>query len=232
MRLSARARDGRYQGLDVKPRIGGTFRLFVGQNGMDVARALYLDLTGQPVPVSDLIEGRKWMDERDVSSCLQYRRDHRLTFRQWATSLRGVQETIYVARDDLAPLRKVTSYALGRLLGRALGRARASIPGGAIDGLGAAAIIVGFRGSSTDRGLDPGRAPGTIAAPDARGERWAQRRALRADWPPDCRSRCVAEPAAAPLRGADRRRSASKSRRVRCAGRSRSRQTETPGHHR
>src|SRR6185312_16906252 len=45
------ARDGKYKVLDVNPRIGSTFRLFVGQSGMDVARALYLDLTGQtPVP--------------------------------------------------------------------------------------------------------------------------------------------------------------------------------------
>ena len=31
-------------------RLGQTFRLFVGENGLDVLRALYLDLTGQPVP--------------------------------------------------------------------------------------------------------------------------------------------------------------------------------------
>jgi D-aspartate ligase len=39
------ARDGQYKVLDVNPRIGGTFRLFVGRNGMDVARALYLDMS-------------------------------------------------------------------------------------------------------------------------------------------------------------------------------------------
>ncbi len=42
-------RDGQYKVLDVNPRIGCTFRLFAAANGMDVARALYLDLTGQPV---------------------------------------------------------------------------------------------------------------------------------------------------------------------------------------
>jgi D-aspartate ligase len=111
------ARDGQYKVLDVNPRIGGTFRLFVARNGMDVARALYLDMTGQPVPVTDLIEGRKWMDERDVISCLQYRRDHRLTLRQWAASLKGVRETIYFAHDDLAPFWRAWSYALGDALG-------------------------------------------------------------------------------------------------------------------
>ena len=42
-------RDGEYKLLDVNPRIGATFRLFVGDDGMDVLRALYLDLTGQEV---------------------------------------------------------------------------------------------------------------------------------------------------------------------------------------
>jgi D-aspartate ligase len=111
------ARDGEYKVLDVNPRLGGTFRLFVARNGMDVARALYLDMTGQPVPVTDHIEGRKWMDERDVISCLQYRRDHRLTLRQWAASLKGIQETIYFARDDLAPFWRAWSHALGGALG-------------------------------------------------------------------------------------------------------------------
>lgn len=111
------ARDGQYKVLDVNPRIGGTFRLFVGHNGMDVARALYLDLTGQPVPRTEQVEGRKWMDERDVISCLQYRRDHRLTLRQWVTSLRGVQETVHFAHDDMAPFWRAWSHALGGALG-------------------------------------------------------------------------------------------------------------------
>ena len=106
------ARDGQYKVLDVNPRIGGTFRLFVGRNGMDVARALYLDMSGQPVPVTEPIDGRKWMDERDFGSCLQYRRDHRLTLRQWATSLQGVQETVYFAHDDLAPFWRASSHVL------------------------------------------------------------------------------------------------------------------------
>jgi len=34
------ARDGKYKVHDINPRIGGMFRVFVGENGMDVARAL------------------------------------------------------------------------------------------------------------------------------------------------------------------------------------------------
>ncbi len=106
------ARDDQYKVLDVNPRIGGTFRLFVARNGMDVARALYLDLTGQTVPIAEPIEGRKWLDERDVFSCLQYRRDGRLTVRQWAASLGGIRESVYFARDDIAPFVRAGSHVL------------------------------------------------------------------------------------------------------------------------
>ncbi len=100
------ARDGQYKVLDANPRIGATFRLFVSKGGLDVARAMYLDLTGQPVPEAEPMEGRRWMVEgADVDSALQYRRDGKLTIRDWATSLLGVRETAYFARDDLAPFR-------------------------------------------------------------------------------------------------------------------------------
>ncbi len=44
-------RDGQYKLLDVNPRIGSSFRLFVAADGTDVLRALYLDLTGEHVPM-------------------------------------------------------------------------------------------------------------------------------------------------------------------------------------
>src|SRR5947208_5167972 len=87
------ARDGKYKLLDVNPRIGSTFRLFVSENGMDVARALYLDLTRQPVPPARLPEGRKWLvEDLDLTASFRYGRDGVLNVREWARSLRGVQE--------------------------------------------------------------------------------------------------------------------------------------------
>jgi predicted ATP-grasp superfamily ATP-dependent carboligase len=98
------ARDGLYKVLDVNPRIGATFRLFVGTNGMDVARALYLDMTGQPVPRSFAPEGRKWLvEDKDLLSSYRYFRDGRLNPLQWLSSLRGVRETGYFAWEDLRP---------------------------------------------------------------------------------------------------------------------------------
>ena len=58
------ARDSSYKLLDVNPRLGATFRLFVASNGMDVARAEYLHFTGQRIPVSHISAGRKWIGHR------------------------------------------------------------------------------------------------------------------------------------------------------------------------
>ncbi len=106
------ARDGQYKVLDANPRIGATFRLFVAQNGMDVVRALYLDLTGQPVPPIVSREGRKWMIERDLESCLRYHRDGKLSIWQWLKSLRGIEEMASFALDDLRPLWYVCHSAI------------------------------------------------------------------------------------------------------------------------
>jgi predicted ATP-grasp superfamily ATP-dependent carboligase len=97
-------RDGSYRLLDVNPRIGATFRLFLGANGLDVARALYLDLTGQPVPATSGRPGRRWMVENyDMLSALAYARDGALTFAEWVRSFRHVEEAAWFARDDPVP---------------------------------------------------------------------------------------------------------------------------------
>jgi D-aspartate ligase len=99
------ARDGRYKLLDANPRVGATFRLFVGSGGMDVVRALYLDLSGQTIPEDEVPDGRRWIVEiYDPGSSLTYLRNRELTPRGWARSLRGVREGALVARDDLRPV--------------------------------------------------------------------------------------------------------------------------------
>jgi D-aspartate ligase len=97
-------RDGRYKLLDVNPRVGSTFRLFVGRNGLDVVRALYLDLTGQAIEDDTPARGRKWVIENlDLASSVRYFRNAELRPATWLTSFRGVQETAWFARDDLRP---------------------------------------------------------------------------------------------------------------------------------
>jgi D-aspartate ligase len=123
-------RDGAYKLLDVNPRIGGSFRLFVAGDGSDVLRTMYLDLTGQRnthgashngnAAEADAVEGRRWIVEPlDVSSSITYRRRGDITLPGWIRSLKGVREAAWWARDDplpfLALLASMPLYLLSRL---------------------------------------------------------------------------------------------------------------------
>lgn len=99
------ARDGSYKVYDVNPRIGGTFRLFVDDEEVDVARTLYLHMTGQPVSHGHPREGRKWIvEDSDFLSSIRYYRDARLSFRGWIRSLKGIEEGAIFAFDDPLPV--------------------------------------------------------------------------------------------------------------------------------
>lgn len=99
------SRDGKYKVLDVNPRIGSTFRLFAGDGGLDVARALYLDLTNREVPPSKLRDGRKWIvEDADIVSSYRYWRDGKLTALDWVKSFSGVQETSFLSLTDPLPI--------------------------------------------------------------------------------------------------------------------------------
>jgi D-aspartate ligase len=52
-------RDGTYNLLDVNPRLGGVFRLFEDEHGLDTARAMYLDLIGAKVMQVGQRQGRR-----------------------------------------------------------------------------------------------------------------------------------------------------------------------------
>jgi D-aspartate ligase len=124
------ARDGLYKLLDVNPRVGSTFRLFVSEAGVDVVRAMHLDLTGRPVPRSKAKDGRKWVDEpHDLGVALQLHREGDLDLNAWRRSLAGLDEGAWWASDDPAPyvamVAGVTPHA-GRLLKRRRGPQRGS----------------------------------------------------------------------------------------------------------
>ncbi len=125
------ARDGEYKLLDPNPRIGQTFRLFVTREGWDVARFLYLDLTGRPLPAATGAEGRKWVvEDWDLESCLEYRREGALPLAEWLSSYVGVEEGAWWAPDDVAPARKVLGSLWARWRRRAArgGRRPAFLP--------------------------------------------------------------------------------------------------------
>ena len=58
------------------PELERPFAFLWAPNGMDVARALYLDLTGQPSVSSAAVEGRKWIvEDLDLVSSYRYYRE-------------------------------------------------------------------------------------------------------------------------------------------------------------
>lgn len=135
-------RDGQYKVLDVNPRLGGAFRLFVDANGLDVARVLYLDLTGQEVPPVVPREGRRWFrEDSELIALKRYRQLDGLRFRDWLRSFQGVEEAATFSPWD--PLPFVCSMVLlgaNTLTGRwrrwrqrSLGEARAALHSAAAD---------------------------------------------------------------------------------------------------
>lgn len=98
-------RDGKYKVLDINPRVGQAFRLFISEHNLDVVRALYLDLTGQSVPQDDQArEGRRWMiEDFDVVSCIHYAQEGSLSFLGWIRSFKHLQEGAWFSLRDPLP---------------------------------------------------------------------------------------------------------------------------------
>lgn len=62
-------RDGTYKLLDFNPRAGNSFRLFENDRGIDLIRALHLDLTGRVIPPGPQVDDRQLIVEHiDIPS--------------------------------------------------------------------------------------------------------------------------------------------------------------------
>jgi len=110
------ARDGQYKVLDINPRVGQAFRLFVAEGDMDVVKALYLDLTGQPLPMIIPREGRRWMiEDFDLISSNDYYQEGTLSFPDWIRSLKGVEEAAWFNKKDLRPFFVMAGGLLKRM---------------------------------------------------------------------------------------------------------------------
>ncbi|MEZ0112166.1 D-aspartate ligase [Catenulispora sp. EB89] len=98
------ARDGSYRLLDLNPRLGAQFRLFQDSAGIDVVRAMHLDLTGRAVPAGAAVPGRALLVENyDPIAALAYRREGSLSLRSWLSSARSADEAAWFACDDPVP---------------------------------------------------------------------------------------------------------------------------------
>ncbi|UCG61162.1 MAG: hypothetical protein JSV52_12660 [Candidatus Zixiibacteriota bacterium] len=108
-------RDGKYKVLDINPRVGQAFRMFVGTNGMDVVRDLYLDLTGQASIAASPRENRKWViEDFDLISSIDYYREGTLTFSQWLRSFKGLEEGLWFNWRDPWPFVRMAAGLLGQ----------------------------------------------------------------------------------------------------------------------
>ncbi len=110
-------RDQQYKLLDFNPRVGAQFRLFETTAGIDVVRAMHLDLTGRPVPEGDPVVGRGFAVEiLDAPA--------RVAYRLLGSSASAVPhppgrvEPAWFTRDDPLPLLSASVRAAAPLAAR------------------------------------------------------------------------------------------------------------------
>ncbi len=97
-------RDGQYKLLDFNPRIGAQFRLFEDSERIDVARALYRDLTGVSVRKSPQTDGRVFVVEpHDCVTSMHQVLRRGLSVRNWWQSFKGAREFAWFRLDDPVP---------------------------------------------------------------------------------------------------------------------------------
>src|SRR5262249_32788166 len=110
-------RDNRHKLVDFNPRLGANFRTFVTEAGIDVVRALYLDLTGQTVPISSQDFRRRFIVENlNLASRLLSRSDRTSKAVKGPTK----SEFAWFAADDPLPALVMALRFCGQVLLRLL----------------------------------------------------------------------------------------------------------------
>lgn len=110
-------RDGQYKLTDFNPRVGNQFRLFETVSGIDVIRALHLDLTGRAVPANRDAKRRKIVVEHaDWPARLVYRNSGYTA--ETKQQLRAPTEFAWLASDDPAPFFRMLFSLLGSVVSR------------------------------------------------------------------------------------------------------------------
>lgn len=95
-------RDRQYKLLDFNPRVGAQFRLFETEAGIDVIRAMHLNLSGRGVPPSAQVNGRRLVVENfDLPAVVAYRRSGHTS--PSAPTVASSTELAWIAADDLRP---------------------------------------------------------------------------------------------------------------------------------
>jgi predicted ATP-grasp superfamily ATP-dependent carboligase len=97
-------RDQEYKLLDFNPRVGAQFRLFETTAGIDVVRAMHLDLTGRAIPSGEPKTGRgfrvEYLDEPAIVASAVFRMGAALP----VPHAPGEREPAWFAPDDPLPV--------------------------------------------------------------------------------------------------------------------------------
>ncbi len=116
------ASDGSYRLLDVNPRVGANFRAWSDANGHDVVRAMYLDLTQQPIPETAPAWGRVWVNELpDFPPAFLQWRSGSLSLSRWLRDWVSASEYALLSWDDPVPALRIPA-AVARVVARRLSR--------------------------------------------------------------------------------------------------------------
>jgi predicted ATP-grasp superfamily ATP-dependent carboligase len=118
-------RDGRYYLLDFNPRVGAQFRLFENGAGVDVVRAMHLDLSDREIPHAPVEEGRAFRDGfHDLQALLASGHTRPVA----ASTVRsGHIERAWLAADDPLPILLALAYRLGEFLTKLWCRTRRGV---------------------------------------------------------------------------------------------------------
>lgn len=150
---------GRYHLLDFNPRPGAQFRLFADSAGLDVVRALHLDLTGRAVAEGEAVAGRSFVVENYAP------------FAALRPAPAG-RELAWYADDDRAPGRAMWALWARHVSGRL--RQRLAPPAGPVPAprpelRGAAPVPGGPGGPGVPAVSAAPGGPGTPGAPGVSG---------------------------------------------------------------
>lgn len=108
--------------LDINPRLGMNHRTFITQDKkLDMARILYLDMTQDLPGTLQPRLGRKWMiEDTDLRISIEYIKENRLTYKDWITSYKGLEEVAFFSIRDWHPWLIRYGGSINRMFNRLL----------------------------------------------------------------------------------------------------------------
>jgi D-aspartate ligase len=114
-------RDRQYKFVDFNPRLGAQFQFLRNESGIDVVRAMHLDLTGRDVPDGRQVEGCAFLsDFADPAAFVAYWRQGTVGPGGWLRQVLGANEHSWFASDDIRPFTAAFGHSAKRFLSSAM----------------------------------------------------------------------------------------------------------------